>query len=238
MDNMVKVLCVVQARLTSSRLPNKVLTELGNSGLSLLEHVNSRLHQSRYIEEVAFAIPDTAENDALAEFLDSKGIPYFRGSEDDVLERFYLCAKKYNPELVVRATCDNPCVDWQLTDMLIENIGDADYSYCYDAPLGTPAEVFTMESLEQAYVNSTGDIDREHVTPYIKRNGKVLLPKYNGLSYRLTVDEENDLKLTNIIYNELYHGQPIPNTDIYHYLSNHPEVAMINQKVHQKQLGE
>lgn len=235
---MVRVLCVVQARLTSSRLPNKVLTKLGDSGLSLLEHVNNRLHQSQHIEEVVFAIPDTIENNGLAEFLDSKKIPYSRGSENDVLERFYLCAKKYNPELVVRATCDNPCVDWQLTDMLIEKMGDADYSYCYDAPLGTPAEVFTMKSLEQAYKNTKDEVDREHVTPYIKRNGKVFLPKYNGLSFRLTVDEENDLKLAHILYNELYNGQPIPNTDIYRYLSNHPEVAMINQKVHQKQLGE
>lgn len=235
---MVKVLCIVQARLTSSRLPNKVLMTLGDSGLTILEHVNLRLKQTKYIDKVVFAIPDSSLNDKLAEFMDEKGIEYTRGSEDDVLDRFYQCTKGYNPEIVVRATCDNPFVDWTLCDTLIEKLGEYDYIGCKDTPLGTSLEVFTMESLEKAYQFATTEPEKEHVTPYIIQKMNSTFIPFNGLRYRLTVDEENDLKLTNILYNELYHGQPIPNTDIYHYLSNHPEVAMINQKVHQKQLGE
>ena len=235
---MVKVLCIVQARLTSSRLPNKVLMTLGDSGLTILEHVNLRLKQSKHIDKVVFAIPDSSLNDKLAEFMDEKGIEYTRGSEDDVLDRFYQCTKGYNPEIVVRATCDNPFVDWTLCDTLIEKLGEYDYIGCKDTPLGTSLEVFTMESLEKAYQFVTTEPEKEHVTPYIIQKMNSTFIPFNGLRYRLTVDEEIDLKLTNILYNELYHGQPIPNTDIYHYLSNHPEIAMINQKVHQKQLGE
>ena len=119
---MVNTLCIVQARLTSSRLPEKVLMELGNSGLSILEHVNMRLNKSLKIDKVVFAIPDTPLNDKLADFLENKKIEYCRGSENDVLGRFYHCAEKYNPELIVRATCDNPCVDWHLADEMIEKI--------------------------------------------------------------------------------------------------------------------
>ena len=211
---------------------------VGDSGLTILEHVNLRLKQSKYIDKVVFAIPDSSLNDKLAEFMDEKGIEYTRGSEDDVLDRFYQCTKGYNPDIVVRATCDNPFVDWTLCDTLIEKLGEYDYIGCKDTPLGTSLEVFTMESLEKAYQFATTEPEKEHVTPYIIQKMNSSFIPFNGLRYRLTVDEENDLKLTNIIYNELYHGQPIPNTEIYHYLSNHPEVAMINQKVHQKQLGE
>lgn len=78
MDNMVKTLCIVQARLTSSRLPNKVLMKLGKSNLTILEHVYQRLCKSELIDKVVFAIPDTPLNDSLASFMGDKSIPYFR----------------------------------------------------------------------------------------------------------------------------------------------------------------
>ena len=84
---MVKTLCIVQARLTSSRLPNKVLMTLGNSNLSILEHIYQRLNMSRYIDKVVFAIPNSAKNNPLAEFMGGKNIPYTRGSENDVLDK-------------------------------------------------------------------------------------------------------------------------------------------------------
>ena len=162
---MVNTLCIVQARLTSSRLPEKVLMELGNSGLSILEHVNMRLNKSLKIDKVVFAIPDTPLNDKLADFLENKKIEYCRGSENDVLGRFYHCAEKYNPELIVRATCDNPCVDWHLADEMIENWGDADYMYCKETPLGTSVEVFTKHALNEAYHHAKTPEEREHVCP-------------------------------------------------------------------------
>lgn len=235
---MVKTLCVVQARLTSSRLPNKVLMTLGESNLSILEHVYQRLNKSRYIDKVVFAIPDSAMNNPLAEFMNGKNIPYNRGSEDDVLDRFYQCAKQYNPKVVVRATCDNPFVDWALGDKLIENLGDNDYVGCKDTPLGTSLEVFTMPSLEEAHNKATTEPEHEHVTPYIIQKMKSAMIPYNGLSYRLTVDEERDFYVADTLYKALYKGEPIPNSVVYDYLLIHKELADYNREVHQKSLGE
>ena len=238
MDDMVNTLCIVQARLTSSRLPNKVLMPLGDSQLSILEHVFQRLSKSRHIDQVVFAIPDSPLNDRLAAFMDSKGIAYTRGSEDNVLDRFYHCAVDQAPKVVVRATCDNPFVDWHLADHLIEQLGAYDYVGCKDTPLGTAVEVFTMASLETAYREATTEPEKEHVTPYIiqKMNSQYL--PYNGLSYRLTVDEERDFQVADTLYRELYQGEPIENAVIYDYLAAHPELAQMNESVHQKQLGE
>ena len=235
---MVKILCVVQARLTSSRLPNKVLMTLGESNLSILEHVYQRLNKSRYVDKVVFAIPDSAMNNPLAEFMDSKNIPYTRGSEDDVLDRFYQCAKQYNPEVVVRATCDNPFVDWVLGDKLIESLGDNDYVGCKDTPLGTSLEVFSMHSLEEAHAKAVTEPEHEHVTPYIIQKMKSATIPYNGLSYRLTVDEERDFYVADTLYKELYKGEPIPNSVVYDFLSANKELADYNREVHQKILGE
>jgi len=235
---MVKTLCVVQARLTSSRLPNKVLMTLGESNLTILEHVYQRLNKSRYIDKVVFAIPDSEMNNPLAEFMDSKNIPYSRGSENDVLDRFYQCAYQYKPKVVVRATCDNPFVDWELGDKLIESLGDNDYVGCKDTPLGTSLEVFTMSSLEEAHNKATTEPEHEHVTPYIIQKMKSTLVSYNGLSYRLTVDEERDFFVADTLYKALYKGEPIPNSEAYKYLSTHKELADYNREVHQKVLGE
>lgn len=235
---MVNILCVVQARLTSSRLPNKVLMTLGGGNLSILEHVYQRLKKSRYIDKVVFAIPDSEMNNPLAEFMDINDIPYTRGSEDDVLDRFYQCAKQYNPKVVVRATCDNPFVDWILGDKLIESLGDNDYVGCKDTPIGTSLEVFTMSSLEEAHDKAITEPEHEHVTPFIIQKMKSTLISYNGLSYRLTVDEERDFYVADKLYEELYKGEPIPNNIVYDYLSIHQDLADYNCTVHQKQLGE
>lgn len=236
---MVNTLCIVQARLTSSRLPEKVLMELGGSRLSLLEHIDERLKMSKLINKVVFAIPDTSLNDKLAEFLDSRHIEYYRGSEDDVLQRFYRCAQLYSPRVVVRATCDNPCVDWELADFLIKNKENADYVCCKETALGTSVEVLTMKALADAYKYASAKDEREHVCPYIVRHAETYICKslaYNKTNYRLTVDEKADLSLVNIIYNELYEGIPIRNQLIYNYLEKHPNLLEINSHVLQKSI--
>ena len=233
---MVNTLCVVQARLTSSRLPEKVLMELGNSKLSILEHVNMRLRKVTRIDKVVFAIPDTPLNNKLADYLEKKEIEYYRGSENDVLGRFYHCSVKYDPKLIVRATCDNPCVDWHLADEMLENWGDADYMCCKETPLGTSVEVLTMDALAEAFHKAKAPEEREHVCPYITSNIKFVckLYSYNKLNYRLTVDEEADFELINEIYKQLYKGVPIENQEIYDYLKKHEELLRINEKVVQK----
>lgn len=236
---MVKTLCIVQARLTSSRLPNKVLMELGNTGKSVLNLVYERLQKAKSIDKIIYAIPDTTENDLLASYLESKNIDYFRGSEDNVLKRFYECAQQYNPEIIVRATCDNPCVDWNCCDYLVSLVNQYDYLYPSDAPIGVGAEVFTFKALQDAYFNATNEEEMEHVCPYIYQHNdlyRIFYPKYN-LSvphYRLTLDTKEDLELITSLYSKLYCGQPIQIEDIYKHLSDNPDLLLINRDVVQK----
>jgi len=238
---MVKTLCIIQARLTSTRLPKKVMMPLGCSGKSILEHAYERLSLAKHIDKVVFAIPDSSMNDELAEFMEKKDIEYYRGSENDVLDRFYQCAIKYNPEVVVRATCDNPFVDFNIADDLWEHLEDNDYVYCKNVPLGTGVEVFTMKALVKSFNEATTGPEHEHVTPFIYTHPD-LFNTYGrdfGLpSYRLTVDEERDYELANRIYDALYKGSPIPNVEVYKYLEEHPELLAINTEVHQKKFNE
>ena len=104
----VKVLCIVQARLTSTRLPNKVFKLL--QGKSIIELLYERLGMAKTIDKIVFAIPDNQDNASLCDYLKERGIETFLGSELDVFDRFLQCGKKYNPDWVVRATCDNPLI--------------------------------------------------------------------------------------------------------------------------------
>jgi spore coat polysaccharide biosynthesis protein SpsF len=238
---MVKTLCIIQARLTSTRLPKKVMMPLGSSGKSILEHAYERLSMAKHIDKVVFAIPDSSMNDELAEFMKSRGIEFYRGSEDDVLDRFYQCAINYNPEIVVRATCDNPLVDYNIADDLWEHLGNNDYVYCKNVPLGTGVEVFTMKALAKCYNEATTGSEHEHVTPYIYTHLDkfcVFVRDFCMPSYRLTVDEERDYELANRIYDALYKESPIPNAEVYAFLEKHPELIAINTDVHQKKFNE
>lgn len=222
-------------------MPNKVLMELGGTGMSIAEHVNQRLTASRRIDKVVFAIPETSSNDELANFLDSHGIAYVRGSEDDVLARFYKCAQLYQPEAVVRATCDNPFVDWMQLDDLITHLPGNDYVSSLGAPLGTSAEVFYAAALYRAYASAKTDVEKEHVTPYIYRHSELFkiakVPYHLNVSkerFRLTVDTELDFEVADQLYHELYHGIPILNSKVYQYLDSHQELREKNINVFQK----
>lgn len=239
---MVKTLCIVQARLTSTRLPNKVLTLLGNSGKTVLEHVYERLNQSNLIDKIVFAIPNTESNNALEQFLISHEYEYFRGSENDVLDRFYQCAQKYKPEFIVRATCDNPCVDWLIVDEMIKMISNYDYVEYSNTPIGTGVEVFTYESFIKVHKDAINEVQHEHVTPYYYQNpslfriGIYKYPRQISRDYRLTMDTEQDNLLIQNIYNALYKGNPFINEDLYKYLELHPTIADLNKDVKQKKV--
>ncbi|MDR0603975.1 MAG: glycosyltransferase family protein [Bacteroidales bacterium] len=239
---MVKAICIVQARLTSSRLPDKVLKLLGREGKTILEHVYDRLLLSTNLDKIIFAIPDTESNDYLFDFLQQKEIPTFRGSEDNVLSRYYECAKKYSPQIIVRATCDNPLVDWTLIDMAIQMFinNTCDYVNMKGYPLGTGTEVFSWKSLQIVYSKVEDKSDKEHVTPFFYKNPDIFSIStlqnvvYQTNKYRLTVDTEEDYELMKIIYNELYNGTPVFNKSVMDFLDKHPELLSINDMIEQK----
>lgn len=236
---MVKNLCIIQARLTSTRLPNKVLEEIEGSGKTMLEHVYQRLCLSNYIDEIIFAIPDSKKNDKLKDFLEQHHMLYFCGDENDVLDRFYKCSVKYDPVNIIRATCDNPLVDWHLADLLIKKCDNYDYVTCNNSPLGITVEVLKFKALKKAYLLAKKEEEREHVTPFLFRNKSLFslryLPYYLKVDkeYRLTVDTDEDLIVINTIYRKLYENKPIEISLVFEFLKNNEEVALINQNVKQ-----
>lgn len=241
MDNMVNTLCIVQARLTSTRLPNKVLMPLGNFGKSLLEHVYERLKMAKCIDEVVFAIPGNPENEPLAKYLREKDIPVHveYGDENDVLMRFYNCAKEYKPRYIFRATCDNPFVDWKHAEQLYAHCNEYDYVSSDRTPLGVAVELFTMDALTDAYKHADKPMEREHVTPYLYRHPELFrvgdLPYYLDVpTYRLTVDTKEDYMLAQELYAALDKGVSFTNEQVYAFLQEHPELLKINAAIKQK----
>lgn len=194
---------IIQARLGSTRLPGKVLMKIGNK--TLLEHIIYRLSflKNKKIK-IVVATSEREKDSRIAAFCRKKGVSCFRGSEENVLERYYLCAQKYGFEEIVRLTADNPFVDVEEIERLIEYRREqgADYAKSYDGlPYGVGAEVFTFKALEKDYKESSQPHHFEHVNEYMLENPQLFktvdLPipqEKRRPDIRLTVDTEEDYK--------------------------------------------
>ncbi len=217
---------------------------LGANQGTVLEHIAARLSMSTLIDKIVFAIPDTQANDCLYDFLTTKNFSVYRGSENNVLKRYYECAKLYTPAIIVRATCDNPLMDWEHSDEAIKLLHEKSYDYVSmkGFPLGTASEVFTFSALEQAFENATELNEQEHVTPYLYQHPKqfrigVLHNKCDQTDFcRLTVDTPEDYELMRIIYDKLYQGKPIVNTKVMELFAAEPQLLLLNKDVEQKKI--
>lgn len=193
---------IIQARMGSTRLPAKVLKRIGDK--SLLEHILFRLSQLKQNTKIVIATTTLEKDDVIEEFCKKNSINIFRGSESNVLERYYLCAKENNFEHIVRLTGDNPFVDIEELDNIItlHLNTKADYSRSFTSlPKGVGAEIFSFEALEQSYKYGDKENHKEHVNEYIEENEdrfkiaelKVEKEK-NRPDISLTVDTEDDYK--------------------------------------------
>ena len=247
--NVKKIAAIVQARMTSTRLPGKVLMEI--VGKPMLWHVVNRLKFSKKLDNIILAIPNTKENDILEKFAKNNKIKYFRGSEEDVLSRYYEAAKKFDIDVVVRITSDCPLIDPEIVDVVIERHLKSNADYTANIlkrtfPKGLDTEVFSFEVLEKAYQKAKEMYQREHVTPYIYENSSIFKlqnieadDKLRQPELRLTVDTKKDLKLVREIYRHLYKPEEIFYIEeIVDLFKEHPELLKINQNVHQKNLYE
>lgn len=168
----VKVVAIVQARMGSARLPNKTMLWL--HGFPVIDWVRVRLSFSVNLHQVVFAIPNTKRDSLLQHYLLSKGSTVFAGSEDDVVSRIYLAAKKYEADVVVRICADNPFLCPVEIDRLITFFLNGDYDYAYNHiprnnkyPDGLGAEVTSMKVLQKIYDNASAGNQREHLFNYI-----------------------------------------------------------------------
>ena len=203
-----KTIAIIQARLTSSRFPNKVIQKIGS--YTLIEFLINRLKSSKEIDQIIVAIPDNTKNKLIKKY--TKNTKLFFGNESDVLDRFYKAAKKFKANNVVRICGDCPFIDASIIDSMVRLLKKEKFDYVSNTikptfPDGLDVEVFKYSVLKEIWVRAKKKYDREHVTPYILKNKRFKKFNYKyekDLSnLRLTIDEEIDLKLINIIYSHL-----------------------------------
>ncbi len=201
------IVAIVQARMGSTRLPNKVLKEV--VGKPMIQLLLERLSQSKELSQIIVATSENKENDQLQTWVESAGYKCTRGSEDDVLARFYEAAKKVEADIIVRITGDCPLVDPILVDQCIDEFKKTKVDYYTNTnpptyPDGLDIEVFSFSALEQAQKEATSSFDREHVTPYLRTQrifSKANLAYKEDLSHmRWTVDEYEDLDVIRQIF--------------------------------------
>lgn len=231
MNGLGKTLGIIQARMGSTRLPGKVLAELAQ-GMPLLEVLVRRVRSSRRVDSWLLATSTLAANDPLADLAKRLDLPCYRGSEEDVLDRFYQAALPIQPDVVVRLTADNPVVDGTFVDEVVEVFAAGDWDYVAPDPASYPygmsAEVFRFNLLRQAWTQAQDPYEREHVTPWLYRDSKsVRVHRLRGTStdgdLRLTVDDSADLERVRRLFLQigsiefswrdavtLLRGQPIP----------------------------
>ena len=196
--------CIVQARMGSSRLPGKVMQKIDNN-YTVLDYVIKQLKSSKKIERILVATTILDEDDIICEHLFSQKIEFFRGSSEDVLDRYFQCAKKYSFKTIVRITCDCPLIDPNIVDLVVDKYKNQKCDFATNTihrtfPYGTEVEVFSFETLEKAWKNAKKPSEREHVTPFIREsdNGFKIINVENleNISHiRYTVDRNEDLIL-------------------------------------------
>ncbi|HEY4372677.1 MAG TPA: NTP transferase domain-containing protein [Burkholderiales bacterium] len=198
----IKLGIIIQARMGSTRLPGKVLREI--AGTPLLGRILDRLEYLRHPATVVVATSTEARDDAIAAYCAQRGAHVFRGSESNVLERYYLCARQYGFDQVIRMTADNPFTDIEELDRLIELhlSSDADFTHSFPVlPIGVGAEIFTFAGLEESMRKSHAPHHFEHVDEYLiehperfKTRRLDVDPAKNHPQVRLTVDDDTDFR--------------------------------------------
>ena len=239
------ILAILQARLSSSRLPGKVLKPI--MGKPMLAYQLERLARCKKIDHLIVATSDHPEDQAIADLCNELNVSCFHGPLEDVLARFYLAAEKYQPTHIVRLTGDCPLADPELIDELITLHVEGGYDYCSNChipsyPDGLDAEILTYQSLKTIYQLAQTPAEHEHVTYYVHQHKADfnigLLSRTPSLAQlRWTVDEPADFELVKHIYERLYPLNPNFRTnDILSLIEREPELATLNTQ-HQRNEG-
>ena len=238
-----KILAITQARYGSTRLPAKILKEV--NGMTLLEIHLRRILQAKTISKLKIATTDEEGAKYIVEVADKVGVGYYKGSVDDVLERFYGAAASEKPDYVVRLTSDCPLIDPSVIDEIINYTISHNYDYVKTDPASYPdgldTEVMKFSALEKAFNEARLKSEREHVTPYIWKNGtaegRTLFQSYyfpnpigtfNANDYRITIDEEEDFLVIRTLIENL--GVERGWKCYIDFLLQHPEIYAINSK--------
>jgi spore coat polysaccharide biosynthesis protein SpsF len=245
-----RTVAIIQARMGSTRLPGKVMKTL--SGKSVLEHVIRRVQACRLLDDVVVATTTSPADDVIVAEAERCGAKWFRGDEEDVLDRYYRAAKQFQADVVVRVTSDCPLFDPEtLTEMLEcfhdRNAGDRKTDYLSNTltrtyPRGLDAEIFTFDALDSAHHDADKPYEREHVTPYIYQHPELFslhgkTSRIDLSRFRWTLDTDQDFMFLQEIYSHLFRDDDIISTSqVVSLLKERPELAEINAVVEQKPL--
>lgn len=238
-----KIVAIIQARMSSTRLPGKILMRLGQK--SVLEHVVERVRQCTMIDEVVVATTDYQIDDAIIEECKKLFVNTFRGSSEDVLSRYYGAAKEARAQIVIRITSDCPFIDAEVLTNMLKSFCEKQPDYLSNTlirtyPRGLDVEVMTFAALKEAHEKATQDYEREHVTPYIYKHPHLFyieqcVSNEDHSNLRLTLDTEEDLTLIKTVYEKLS-STPFGYNDILKLFMEMPQLAEINMHVEQKKL--
>jgi spore coat polysaccharide biosynthesis protein SpsF len=238
-----RVVVIVQARMTSARLPGKVLMDL--AGRPMLERQLERLGRCERADEIVLATTVNATDDPLADLAARLELRCHRGSEHDVLDRYVGAARTADADAVVRVTADCPLIDPVETDLVIEALAPGvDYAANIverDLPRGLDVEALWRDTLDRVDRMATSAPAREHVTYFINAERPELFERcavrrpFAAADLRWTVDTPEDLELVRRLYDELGLAErPLPLADVIAHVRAHPELAVINANVAQK----
>lgn len=236
------IVAIVQARSGSTRLPKKVLKKV--EGKPLLEHLLLRLKRAKTPDKIIVATTDQKDDDAVARIAKRQNIETYRGSENDVLDRYYWAAKNANADTIIRITGDCPLIDPHIVDNVVnyykKNYPKFDYvcnALVPTFPDGMDVEVFLFDALQRAWNNARLASEREHVTPYIHNHPeqfRVYNLKYH-LDYswmRLTIDNPEDFLLIKKVFAHLYKRKKFFNlSDILVLEKHYPKLFLLNAHI-------
>ena len=226
----------------SSRLPEKIMLPV--CGKPLFHYMINRVKQSKKLEKIIIATTNKPEDDVIVNFCKSEQIEYFRGSENDVLNRYFETAKKFSINTIVRLTADTPLIDPHVIDKVISVFQDNEFDFVSNFfplprtyPEGYNVEVFSIKTLRQANLEAIKPSDREHVTTYITMQPdifKIYRVDYKNdySKYRFTLDYDDDYKLIKKIFESLYNKHHFFTLEnIVDWLEQNPDVLKLNSHI-------
>lgn len=237
---------IIQARMGSSRLPGKVMKEIRNK--PLLYYMINQVKACTKVSEIIIATTTLNEDEKIVSFGNSIGVKVFRGSSEDVLDRYHSCAGEHQSKDIVRLCADSPFIDYNVIDQCISKFQESNVDYLSNTikkknngwiegsngfPIGMAVEVFTSGALEKAWRQAKKSSDREHVTEYIFHNPSLFrlgnIENNEDLSdLRLVVDYSEDFELTTKIITNFEEGQLFTIKKLKEFLNKNPKLKMIN----------
>jgi len=242
-----KIICIVQARVKSSRLPGKILLPIKNK--SLLEHLLERLKRLRNIDNLIVATTKNKEDNLIYYIAKTLKVKTYRGDENNVLKRFYFCSKKNHADIIIRVTADCPLIDIKYISELLNFFKKSNYDYVNNVnlnylPDGIHCEIFSFKSLAKTFRLAKSKFDKEHVTSFIWSNPKLFsIYNYQGKKIknhlkklRLTVDYFEDYILIKTLFEKLYKKNKFFSLiEILSLIKRNKNLIKINKKYHKLQ---